>query len=318
MRKRKVLVVYNTCGINGDNTEWYIHCLNSILSQKLKGFRVVFSSCLNSKECIKQIVDTFKDKISYCFHSEPHTVNITFNKAVRDAVNKYGEFESYVYVDSGCTFGDDKNILSNLYQSYKTTGAQMVALQSDTDEGLQVLGPNFLYESKDIQITEEDFTIPVGKAINLHVQLFGNKLYKSYKGKIIPDVFAAYCTESTFSFLTAAVKSKWIILKDLQVRHLKGVDGASSSQLHGSPVHGNTWNNLLYGRDARDFVFNQDAIQSGLGYEECNKVMMHKEDAFDKNGFSKNPIKLRRNINKYFFLSEQELNYDTIKSLFVP
>ena len=125
----------------------------------------------------------------------------------------------------------------------------------------------------------EGFDLVSGWKKNLDIKLEQdtsvlNISYKNIdKGKIIPDVFAAYCTESTFSFLTAAVASKWIILKDLQVKHLKGVDGASSSQPHGSLVYGNSWNNLLYGRDARDFIFNQDAIQSGLGYEECNKII---------------------------------------------
>ena len=29
---RKMLVVYNTCGIKKDNTEWYIKCINSLLN----------------------------------------------------------------------------------------------------------------------------------------------------------------------------------------------------------------------------------------------------------------------------------------------
>lgn len=318
MKDRKMLVVYNTCGLRGDNTSWYIECLESIINQNFEGFRVVLSSCLNSKQCVKEIVQKFGNKISYCFHSEPHTVNITFNKAVQDAVDKFGEFESYVYVDSGCSFENNTDVLSQLYKNYKQTGAEMIAMQSDTDEALQVLDESFAYQSPEVQIKGENFTIPVGKAINLHVQLFGNKLFNSYNKKIIPDVFAAYCTESTFSFLTAAVKSKWIILKDIQVKHLKGVDGASSSQPHGSLVYGNTWNNLLCERDARKFIQDPAAIECGLGYEECNNIMMHREEAYDDSGYSLYPEELRENINKYFFLSQEELDYQNIKSLFVP
>jgi hypothetical protein len=318
MKDRKILVVYNTCGIRGDNTNWYIECLESILNQNFSGFRVVLSSCLNSKECIAEIVKKFRNTISYCIHSEPHTVNMTFNKAVQDTVAEFGEFESYIYVDSGCSFDDNVNILSNLYETYKQTNAEMIAVQSDTDEALQALDSKFSYESSEVQIKNENYVIPVGKAINLHVQLFGQKLFNAFNKKIIPDVFAAYCTESTFSFLTASVKSKWIILKDIQVRHLKGIDGASSSQPHGSPIYGNPWNNLLYGRDATNFIKDPDAIECGLGYEECNNIMIHRKEAYDESGYSLYPDKLQENINKHFFLSKEEINYEDIKSLFVP
>ena len=183
MKDRKILIVYNTCGIRGDNTSWYIECLESIVNQNFEGFRLVLSSCLNSKQCIEKIMEKFGNKISYCFHSEPNTVNITFNKTVQDAVDKFGEFESYIYVDSGCTFGNNTDILSKLYESYKQTGAEMIAMQSDTDEALQVLGENFVYQSSDVQIKGKDFIIPVGKAINLHVQLFGKKIFNNYDKK---------------------------------------------------------------------------------------------------------------------------------------
>ena len=60
------MAVYNTCGIQCDNTEWYIESINSLLKQDIDGFRVVISSCRNSPECIKQLYSTFGNKISYC------------------------------------------------------------------------------------------------------------------------------------------------------------------------------------------------------------------------------------------------------------
>jgi hypothetical protein len=99
---------------------------------------------------------------------------------------------------------------------------------------------------------------------------------------------------------------------------LKGIDGASSSQPHGSPIYGNPWNNLLYGRDATNFIKDPDAIECGLGYEECNNIMIHRKEAYDESGCSLYPDKLQENINKHFFLSKEEINYEDIKSLFVP
>ena len=83
-----MLVVYNTCGIRGDNTDHYIKCLNTILDQDFKDFKVVLSSCKNSPECIKKIYSVFGDRISYCLTPEHHTVNITFNNAVRKSVEE--------------------------------------------------------------------------------------------------------------------------------------------------------------------------------------------------------------------------------------
>ena len=133
----------------------------------------------------------------------------------------------------------------------------------------------------------------------------------------MPDIFKAYCTESTFSFLCAALKKKWVILKDVMVHHRKGVDGASVSVPHWSPTHNNPWNNLLYNRNALDFIKDEEAKNAGLGYEECNKIMVHREDRYDENGFSTMPDQLVAMINKHFFLNDEELDYNDIKCRYV-
>jgi len=326
MENRKILVVYNTCGINKDNTEWYIHCINSFLNQDFEGYRVVLSSCLNSPECVKKLYSTFGNRISYSFVGDRLTVNVTFNNAVRECVKEFGEFESYLYVDSGCSFDEQKDILSKLYQSFKRDAKVkngIISVQASTDEGLDQLGNNFKYESSEIQIKSEDYTIPVGKAINLHVSLFSNEIFKRYHN-ILPDVFAAFCTESTFSFLAASVHSKWVIMADRQVRHLKAIDGPVASQPHrisapnkdGHIVHNNSWNNLLCGRDALDFINDTEAYTSGLGYEEHQDIMTHNPAAYE-DGQPIDPNGLSATIEKYFFLSEEEMNYNDINTKFV-
>jgi len=316
MKNNKILVVYNTCGIKGDNADWYIKCINSLLDQNFDGYRVVLSSCLNSPTCFKQIYQTFGNKISYCYHSEPHTVNITFNKSVQESVKHLGEFEGYFYVDSGVIF-ERKDVLKEVYDLYKNGPYGFVTVQVDTDTGLNQIG--FAYESEDpVQIKEKDFVIPLGGACNLHSQLFSHEVYKTFENKLMPDVFKAFCTESTFSFLCAAIHRKWAILKDIVVHHRKGVDGASVSVPHWSPVHNNPWNNLLAGRNALDFINDPEAIESGLGYEECNQIMMHDANKYDDNGYSKNSSKLIKMIKKYFLLTQDELNYETIECKFIP
>jgi len=316
MKNRKILAVYNTCGIKGDNTEWYVKSIDSLLKQGFGEQKIVLSSCLNSPECFKKIYETFGNKISYCYHGDPHTVNVTFNKTVQECVKHFGEFEGYLYVDSGVIF-DSPHVVQRAYDLYKSGPHAFVSVQVDTDTGFDQIGLE--HEAKDaIQIKENDFVVPLGTACNLHSQIFSNQAYTTFDNKLMPDVFKAYCTESTFSFLCAALQKKWVILKDLVVHHKKGVDGASASVPHWSPVYNNPWNNLLCGRNALDFINDREAIEAGLGYEECNKVMLHDPTKYDDNGYSKNPQKLIEMIKKHFFLTKEELDYDTMRCRFIP
>tara|TARA_R100001244_G_scaffold128755_1_gene99782 strand:- start:196 stop:1143 length:948 start_codon:yes stop_codon:yes gene_type:complete len=313
----KILVVYNTCGIKCDNTDWYIKCINGLLNQDFDDYKVVLSSCLNRPECFKKIYKTFGKRISYCYHAEPHTVNITFNKTVQECVREFGEFESYLYVDSGCSLSDSSSSLKDIYDSYKLNSYGILSVQTDTDTCFQSLEPNLKNDSDTPQIVNEDYIIPIGKAINLHFFLFDGEIYKRYN-KILPDVFAAYCSESVLSFICASVNKRWAIMKNLQVKHHKSIDGATLCVPHHSPVHGNHWNNLLYGRDALAFIHDKEAYEVGLGYEECNNIMKHNPDAYNMGGKALHREGLSRIIGKYLFLSKSDLDYDNIKTKFVP
>ena len=318
--KNKILVVYNTCGIRNNNPEWYIECIQSILEQSIDrdDCRILWSSCLNSAECFEKVYSVFRDKISYCLHSHPHTVNVTFNKAIQEAVNHYGNFEYYLYVDSGVTFGKQKYLLEKIYQTCKEQDVGMLTVQTDTDEALNSIDSSkYVYQSPSPQIIGEHCIVPVGKACNVHAHIYSDELYNLYNSKVVPDVFAAYCTESTFSFLTAAAQQRWIIMKDEQVVHKKGVDGASVCSPHQSVNYNNPWNNLLCDRNALDFINDKQAHEAGLGYEECNDIMNHDPDAYNSTGSSKYPDKLAQMINKYFFLSQDELDYDQMKIKFI-
>ena len=323
MNTRSLLVVYNTCGIGGDNTEWYIKSINSLLNQDLEGVRVVLSSCRNSTQCIRKLYATFGDKISYSLTPETHTVNITFNKAVQECVKHFGEFDGYVYVDSGCTMEEQTDILRLAHETLVENDYGIVVIQTDTDECLENLGPPYVYESSEIQVKDNHLVVPIGVSINQHTAVFSNEIFKKYK-KLYPDVFAAFCSESVLNYIAASVGKRWAVMADRQVKHLKAVDGPSSGFEHrveskdktGQVVKNNFWNNLLYGRDATEFVNNLEAYEAGLGYEECNQIMPHNPQAYDEAGFCKDPDRLSKTIKKYLFLSNKELNYDIIKSSF--
>jgi hypothetical protein len=308
----KILTIYNTCGIHRNNTEWYSKCLRSVLDQDYSDNKIVMSSCVNSEACIRSIKEQFQDLVEVVYFPDRYIVNTTCNKTIQVMVEKYGEFDAYLFLDSGVYFTDPQSI-SKAVQSIKENNYSMLTLQTDTDTGFITIG--YQDYSSVPQIVDQDFVFPMGHACNLHCQFFSNDIFKAFGNKIIPDVFAAFCTESTFPFLNAAVGKKWGILKDVMVPHNKAVDGPSSSQPHFSSSHNNTWNNLLYGRDARDFINDPEAISCGLGYEECAGVMMHNKSAYDGNENAIFPEKLKSAILKYFFTNESDLDYNNIDTI---
>ena len=324
MTDKTVAIVYNTCGIQGDNTKWYIECLKGFLDQDLEKCRVVWSSCRNSTECVKEIYSTFGNRISYCLTPETHTVNVTFNNAVKKIVEHFGEFEGYMYVDSGCTVDSQTDIVGRTLETLRNTSAGIVVVQTDTDECFAELGEPYIYESPHIQVTGEDLVVPIGISVNQHTALFSNEIYREYE-KLYPDVFAAFCSESVLNYIAASVGLRWVIMADRQIRHLKAVDGPSSGFEHrveaedkdGKIIHDNGWNNLLYGRNALDFINDVEAKKSGLGYEECNNIMHHNSEAYTEDGYCHDPNQLAHTIKRYLFLTEEELDYTGIKCKFI-
>jgi|TARA_R110002126_G_scaffold54499_10_gene147584 hypothetical protein len=346
MKKNKLLLVYNTCGILDDKDRgrrsviskkkilYYITAIKALINQDLDNYKVVVSMYKSSLECKKQLAKKFGNKISYIFYDKGAlSVNHTFNKTIQLCVEKFGKFEGYLYIDSGVHFGPIKTsvhpvygshdyptqnttIVKKMYDLFKDGPYAMVDGQVDWDAGFEQIG--FDYDSgPPAQIQGENVIIPVGKAVNMHIKIYSHELYENYDRRVHPDVFAAFCSESVLSFLAAAIKKKWAVLADEIVHHfgcIEAHDGSNSADFHKkSPIYNNAWNNLLHGRNALDFINDQEAIDAGLGYEEINNIMMHKQDAFDEEGFAKNPEKLREIIMKYFFLTKEEFDYDKIK-----
>jgi hypothetical protein len=165
-------------------------------------------------------------------------------------------------------------------------------------------------------IENEDLIIPVGKACNLHTQIFSNKIFKAFDNRIIPDIFVAYCTESVFSFLSAAVGQKWVVKKDVVLEHLKSVDGATCGFNHvGSK--GDNKNNLFGNLDIYEICQDPEAWESGFGYEEMQGVLLHNPNKYDENGVHKEPERLKEFIRTRIFLEKDKFDYDKITNRFI-
>jgi len=311
MEKNKLLVVYNTCGFSGrEPVDWYIDCIRNLLNQDLDGVKVVLSSCGNSGGAIKKLFEAFGRDIVYNLINDRITVNMSFNHTVAKCVEKFGEFEGYLYIDSGINFRDNPTVLSKAYELFKSDNYGMVTVQASNDNGF----PQWIGVDKFVE--DENFVIPVGRACNLHTQIFSNEIFKAFDNKIIPDIFVAYCTESVFSFLAAATNQRWVILKDVVAEHLKSVDGATCGFDHTGPK-GDNKNNLFANLDIYEICKDPEALASGFGYEEMQGVLHHDPAKYDEAGMVEDSERLKEFIRTRIFLNEEQFNYDAITHKFV-
>jgi hypothetical protein len=300
------LIVYNTCEIRGNNLFWYIDCLKNLLNQKYDNFKIVVSGCMLTNSTKIGLQKTFGNSILYNFIDDLHTVNVTFNHTIKTVTETIGNFDGYIYVDSGMNTENQTNILKEINLRSQTKKYGMITVQSSNDTGYEGwFGKTETYTFKD-----QDFIIPVGKCCNLHMQYFNDVLFKFYNG-LMPDIFKAFCTESVFSFLNAALNLKWIIMKDIAVFHNKAADGPVSGFSH----VGNSnmpWNNLLGNLKIEDVLINDYAKSLGMGYEEYQGIMIHNPNLFTEDGFAKNP-ELKNFIKKNLFVPPSIVNYKNIK-----
>lgn len=307
-----IALVYNTCGLSGkENFDHYRRSIDSILNQNDKDFNLVISDCMSSEETRQQFLGTYRkdQRVSYCFIDDILPVNITFNCSVLDFIERWGPRDGYMYIDSGVDFCGNPDIIGNSYELFKRTNAGMLHLWSDDDNGLYVGGWGV-----DWLDTEKDYIVVlIGKACNLHCQVFSHKLVEFY-GKPYGDVHAGQCSESTFSFVCAALRLNWVISKDIKVNHIKGVDGASFGFSRKDCL---PWQNLMPGsRSALDIITDPVGIAAGFGYEENQNVLVHDSDQFDENGFCKNNV-LKHFIRENLFLPKSALDYNKINRKFI-
>ena len=214
-------------------------------------------------------------------------------------------FAAYVYIDSGMNFADQTDVLSKGYNELVKNDYGILSIQASNDNGFEAwLGFKGF-------VTNENHVIPVGKACNSHIHIFSQAIFDGFDGRLQPDIFAAYCTESTFTFFAASVGKRWAILKDSIVEHDRGIDGASSGFSHVG-LRQDPSNNLLGGLDMRKILSNPEAWKSGFGYEEINSVFLHNQAVYDDSGKHNDPERLRAFLSQNMFLSKEIIDYENM------
>ena len=325
-----LMVVYNVCGLSGkENSATYIKHINSILEQNLEDKKVIFSGCLISKRTFSKVYSVFKDRISYYVTDQKLAVNQSFNHAVLAGIKEFGEFDGYVYVASDVKFTDDLNSLTKLNQRILNEEIGIVSPEIDRDNGYYWwFGFDESEYIWDVFGRDQDFVVPLGSTANLHCAVFSNKIFKEY-GRVLPDVFVSYCSESSFTFLAAAIRQKFVIANDVLCNH--GVNQGPHHQLDGqTQVYGPAWDLVFPGcRSIKEIVESDEARECGFGHEEWvprfihkmnvpnDKVyLIHDADQFDDNGLSYDN-RLKQFIKNNLFLDKKTLDYDKIEHKFI-
>lgn len=311
----QLLVIFNTCGINRENPLGYSSHINTILNQNFKDFHLCISSCMNSKYCTNFLINQFGNFISYNQIYDKLPISITFNDSVEQCVNTFGEFEHYMFIDSGIDFSVSKNILQDLFNLHTSGPYAMTSARTDDDMGLNdwfgtdMRGDSIFFNGH--------LVIPVGKAVNLHAQIFSKEIFKAYK-KILPDIFAGQCMESVFSFMCAALKKKWIVHKDIILYHKTGMDGPSSgfSPVSWTMISGKPrWDHLFCTNETILNIINR-GYEYGMGYEEIQNIVIHDKSKYDDDGYCISE-ELKNYIKDNLYLNKNQFNYSKINRKFI-
>lgn len=317
---KKLLIVYNTMELGGPgNIVYYVDAIRSLLSQNVfdnDNIKLAVSACMPSQMWYIQSQNTFHDNISYNFIQENLPLSVTFNHTVDKCIERFGEFEGYLYVDSGISFWDPScryDALSTLISVHDFGPYAITACMPSNDDGRSWWGIEYK--------PGEDYVFPVGKTTNMHCQIFSHDWKREF-GRVLPDIFASHCMESVFSHMAASISRKFILTQKIHLLHNHSMDGASIGSRAQDPDRQSMskmfeTGGLLF-RTKKDMDQRyREGVDKGAGFEECKEYWKHRPEMYDENGYAKDPT-LKDFYKKEFYLSEEEFNYSNIKSVFQP
>lgn len=322
---KKALIVYNICGIAKDNTDVYPVFMDAIKKQydTFNGnLKTIVSGCMMKPHTMSILKEKFPE-FDYIHVNDKLTVNITFNNAVLKAVQKYGEFDFYAYQAADALL-DDNSVegMTNIMVDNPVIGLYSAQIDQDScyAYGLKLGGGRHVIDDERARYEMfkdgNDYIVPVGRACAAHFNIYSNDLFRFYN-RCCPDIFASYCTESVFSFVVAAIKKQWWISKDYKIRHFPSMDSPSAGF---KPTDANRtkgfWDHALFEESLMHIFDNKYARSIGLGFEECQDVVIHDASQFDDNKFCIND-ELKEYIKSKLYVSTNTFNYDKIDCEFV-
>lgn len=243
------------------------------------------------------------DTVSFNWIHERLPLGITFNDTVDKCVAHFGAFDGYLYIDSGVSLWAQHVLVEWLADWHTEKQAAISAVTTSNDSGLKEWGiPTFGGE----------YTLPIGKAFNMHFQLFDESWRKAY-GRVIPDIFASNTSESVFTFMAAGIEKKVQIHRGVSVLHVLSMDGPSSGfrkQLLFPGAPNQKGVEQIY----------EEGRALGYGYEEiaAHGRWKHDPSLYDDAGRVVDPSALRAFIKANLFVPESLFSYQRIQGHFKP
>ena len=312
----RILVIYNICGIKFNNLEMWSNHLQDILNQEYSDFTVAVSGCVVSDES-KAELEKLKDKhnnIVFNWIEDKLPVNVTFNHTAQVCVDQLGEFDGYLYVASDVKFNSDTKVIEKLAYLHQNSNSAMTYALVDNDHGLDGWYAD-VWGELDKMLETDHFCINIGRTANMHVILFDKIIYNTFNNKIVPDIFATHCTETTYSYITAALNKKYVVHnKNVMLGHIGFADGHSVGFIDEIRYNDSiAWKHLFKSKtSAEERLLNDEAKASGFGYEAHRGLLAHDESMYDENENHIEPEKLLGFLKKAIYLSDEEFDYKTI------
>jgi hypothetical protein len=313
---KKLLVIYNICGIKRNNIEMWVNHLTDILNQNYSNFIVAVSGCIVAEEAKSQLIE-LKNKyknLVFNFTEEKLPVNITFNHTAQVCTNKFGIFDGYMYVASDVKFGNDQEVLKKMSTLHFNSNSGMTYAMVDNDHGLDGWYKE-CWEELNTLLETDHFCINIGKTANMHVILFDKDIYIKYANKIVPNIFASHCTETTYTYLTAAINKKVTVHnKTVMLKHIGFADSHSVGFMDEIGWnHKVAWKHLFKSKiPVEDRLLSNEAKNVGFGYVDFYGGFSHSSELYDDNENHKNPENLFKFLKDALYLSEDEFNYNQI------
>jgi hypothetical protein len=317
MNNKNILVVYNICGITRDNINMWLNHLEDIVNQNYPNFKVAISGCVIS-DSSKRILEEFKNQhnnVVLNFTDDILPVNVTFNHTAQVCTDKFGLFDAYLYVASDVKFVNDSEVLSKLVHLHFNSNSAITAALVDNDHGLDGIYPDVWDELNNLLETDH-FRINIGRTANMHVFLFDKEIYEKYNRKIIPDIFASHCTETTYSYIAASLSKIFVMHnKNIMLKHIGYMDGHSAGFIEEIKWDDKiAWKHLFKSKTTvEERLLNDEGKECGFGYTEGRGILPHNEEMYDENENHKDPQRLLNFIKTGIYLSQDEFDYNNIK-----
>lgn len=317
MNQDRLLIIFNTCGVSKLETiDYYKVALDSIFNQNFKEVDVTIASCLHDQGIREELQRLYPQVDIYCI-DEPFPIHASFNHAILETLkHRPNNYFGYTYFEAGAVLTKDTDL--GILSGYaKSPDAGIVVGVSPHDNGINLA---FGINKNNNDISEIDklfrrklyYSFPPDKFTNLHLAIYTRKLF-DYYGKLQPDIFKSHGMESSLSCLCGAIKTQWLMIRDVIVEHrkLNSQDSICFNPYQWQDLGNYNWNHPFVCEDIIERLL--PGYELGLGYAAAQGIMPHDETKWDENHYALDN-RLAPFLKKALFLSEEELPHDSIKS----